>query len=264
MTVSQSLVPVPTASSSFANWLEEAGAARSVMAHLQPPSFCHHAGLEVRSLYQPAGILGGDFFDSFVQGPDRMLCALGDVAGKGIPAALIAATLQAMLRAHLGREAGLCEALRAANQQLQRSIAPPHFATLFLLAFERQSGVLRYVNCGHPPALLLRSDGRIEKLHATATILGTFPDWDCTPAETELRHGDALLLYTDGLSEVTNVRGEEFGETALESTVRRIQHEPPAQILPTLLYGQALFRRGPAEDDTTVVLMRRRAKEARS
>jgi sigma-B regulation protein RsbU (phosphoserine phosphatase) len=247
-----------------ADWIEEAQAARAVMARLLDPSVSHHAGLEVRVHFEPAGILGGDFCDPFPLSPDRLVCSLGDVAGKGIPAALIAATLQATLRAHFARESNLRRVLHAVNQQLLRWTAPHHFATLFLFAHRRGSGVLHYVNCGHPPALLLRAQGTIERLEATATILGVFPDWDCTMAEVEFAPGDTLLLYTDGLSETMNAAGQEFCQVSLEEALRSARgHRAPA-LLASLLRAQRQFRDGPVEDDTTLVLVRPSAAEVGS
>jgi sigma-B regulation protein RsbU (phosphoserine phosphatase) len=231
------------------------------MARLLCPSLSRHAGLEVRVRFEPAGILGGDFCDPFPLSPEQLVCSMGDVAGKGIAAALIVATSQATLRAHLARETDLPDVLQALNQHLLRWTAPHHFATLFLFSYRRHSGVLQYVNCGHPPALLLRSGGPIERLGATATILGVFPDWRCRVAEVPFSPGDALLLYTDGLSEATNDAGEEFGLGPLEDALRHASHGPDPDWLSVLLQEQKHFGTGPVEDDTTLMLIRPEARE---
>ena len=155
---------IQTPALSATAWLEEAQAAQAVMARLLSPSVSRHAGLEVSVRFEAAGFLSGDFCDPFPLTPDQMVCCIGDVAGKGIPAALIVATLQATLRAHFATESSPRRVLRAANQQLLRCIAPHRFVTLFLGYHRRDSGVLRYVNCGHPPALLVRRCGKIEEI----------------------------------------------------------------------------------------------------
>lgn len=264
MSLPQRLIETPLRISSPPEWLQEAQAARAVMARLLCPSTSHHAGLEVRVRFEPAGILGGDFCDPFPLSENQLVCSIGDVAGKGIAAALIVATLQATSRAHFARDCSLAGVLRALNQHLLRWTAPHHFATLFLVSHHRGSGVLRYINCGHPPAFLLRQQGEIERLGATATILGMFDDWQCSVGEVPFSPGDALLLYTDGLSEATNDAGEEFGSFALEDALRRARRLSASELLASILHSQQRFRSGPADDDTTLMLIRPEAAEGSS
>jgi serine phosphatase RsbU (regulator of sigma subunit) len=113
---------------------------------------------------------------------------------------------------------------------------------------------LRYVNCGHNPPLLLRANGDIEALNATATVLGLFEEWDCSVAETELSHSDILVIYTDGVSEATGENEEEFGEERLVQAVRGRAELAAKQILDGVIEQVQHFSRGEQADDITLVI----------
>jgi sigma-B regulation protein RsbU (phosphoserine phosphatase) len=115
---------------------------------------------------------------------------------------------------------------------------------------------LRYVNCGHNPPILLRENGDVERLTATATVLGLFEEWDCTVAECELASGDVLLLYTDGISEAGPNEDEEFGEERLISTTRKHQQQSSGEILDNILSEVQQFSRCKQADDMTLIIAR--------
>ena len=146
---------------------------------------------------------------------------MGDIAGKGVPAALMMASLQASLRSHYALGPGdLVARLQSMNRLFHECTAPGHFATLFLGEYDDRTRALRYANCGHPPGLLLRGDGNLERLGSTAMVLGIREEWACGLAETRLSPGDTLLLYTDGATEARDAAGEEFGEERLAEALR--------------------------------------------
>jgi serine phosphatase RsbU (regulator of sigma subunit) len=111
--------------------------------------------------------------------------------------------------------------LLSVNQLLYENTAEGDYATLFFAEYSDDTRKLRYSNCGHPPALLLRGDGSLKRLGATCTVVGLFENWDCTMEECELAPGDAVVLYTDGVTEALNNEGEEFGEERLLEAIRQ-------------------------------------------
>jgi serine phosphatase RsbU (regulator of sigma subunit)/catechol 2,3-dioxygenase-like lactoylglutathione lyase family enzyme len=180
----------------------------------------------------PARTVGGDYYDFLDLGKRRLGLVLADIAGKGIGAALLMANLQAALRSQCATAWEEPERfLRSVNKLLYENTAEGDYATLFFAEYDGDTHELRYSNCGHPPALLLRGDDSLERLGATCTVVGLFEKWDCTMEETELAPGDSVLLYTDGVTEALNDEGDEFGEERLLEAAR--QHRDLS--LPALL-----------------------------
>ena len=158
----------------------------------------------------PARAVGGDYYDFLDLGPERFGFVIADVSGKGIAAALLMANLQANLRSQCSLAQDCLEnILRVVNQFFSQNTPDGSFATLFLADYHVPSGRLRYVNCGHPPALILRRDDSIDRLDPTATVLGIFKKWDCELGERTIHPGDTLVLYTDGITESFNEARDE-------------------------------------------------------
>jgi serine phosphatase RsbU (regulator of sigma subunit) len=203
----------------------------------------------------PARSVGGDYYDFLDLGNRRLGLVVADIVGKGIGAALLMANLQAALRSQSATAGEQPERfLRSVNQLLYENTAQGDYATLFFAEYDDATRKLRYSNCGHPPALLLRSGGSLERLGATCTVVGLFEKWECMMEERELAPGDAILLYTDGVTEAVNGEGEEFGEERLLAAAR--QH---CQLsLPELLIAVAdqARRFSPHEqaDDITLIV----------
>ena len=204
---------------------QELEIAKQVQARLFPQTLPALNTLEFSGVCLPARHVGGDYYDFVPLGGDRLGLVVGDISGKGIAAALLMANLQAHVRSQcaiafdqLGR------ILSTVNQLLCANTSDAAFATLFFAEYDDSTRRLRYVNCGHLPALLLRADDSLVRLPATATILGVFKDWDCTLAEAYLASGDTFALYTDGITESFNPDDEEFGEARLVESLRRHRH----------------------------------------
>jgi CheY-like chemotaxis protein len=206
-----------------------------------------------------ARMVGGDYYDFLDLGPGEVAFVLADVAGKGIPAALLMASLQGNLHRQYGvGSQDLPQLLTSLNLHFYKHTANSRYATLFFGRYADATRILQYVNCGHNPPLLLRKGGAVERLKATATVLGLFPDWECSVAQIQLAPGDILSLYTDGVTETSGRNGEEFGETRLLDTLRKSRDLEAAYILRNVESAAEQFRLGELEDDLTLVIARAR------
>ncbi|HEY6987059.1 MAG TPA: ADOP family duplicated permease [Bryobacteraceae bacterium] len=183
------------------------------------------AGLAAVSL--PARSVGGDYYDFIDAGGHRIGIALADIAGKGVAAALVMSVVQASLRILAAEEnISLPELAARMNRFLYRSTGSNSYATFFYAQLDEQTRELHYVNAGHNPPYLLRSGAGIEELPAGGTVIGMFPQEDYQEARAELRSGDVLIAFTDGVTEALNPGEEEFGEERLKELLRRTAHLP--------------------------------------
>jgi serine phosphatase RsbU (regulator of sigma subunit) len=242
----------------------ERDSARRVQEYLLPGRGARLAGLDSAACAVPAGAVGGDYYDFIRLSPRRLALAVGDVSGKGVAAALLTAALQASLRSHYAVGGGdLAARLQSVNRLFHDSTAEGRFATLFVGEYDDRTACLRYANCGHPPALLLRADGSLARLEATATVLGITLAWPCAVGQTRLGMGDTLLVYSDGATEARRADGEEFGEERLAAALGEGARLP----LPALLEHvtgrvRAFCGGGPGDDLTLVAVRARRAPGA--
>ena len=203
----------------------------------------------------PARAVGGDYYDFLDLGPGRFGLVIADVSGKGIAAALLMANLQANLRS----QCSICldqpqRLLQAVNQLFSQNTPDGAFATLFFADYHVTSGRLRFVNCGHPPALILRHDDSIDHLDATATVLGIFKKWDCEIGERTFCPGDTLALYTDGITESFNENRDEFGEDRLIESLRRHRRLPSQSLLQNVVDDVRRFSPHEQHDDITLII----------
>lgn len=234
----------------------DARAAYAAQARLAFPPLPEFPGFEMGVWYEPARNLSGDFYDVLPLDDTRLAILVGDVAGKGAPAALIGASLQACLQTYLGLDTSICRALHAVNAHVFARTAPHHFATLFLAVYDTRSGVLLYVNCGHNPPLVLRRNGKLERLDATATILGAFPNWSCATGSIRLSAGDLLLAFTDGLTESRDAEQREFGEEGLLRALHGCRDESVDEIIDGIARAKRRFSDSRRQDDVTLIAVR--------
>ena len=231
--------------------------ARQVQTRLLRTAPPRLRGIEVRAACLPALEVGGDFYDLFQIDPSRLGMLLGDISGKGVSAAILMASLQAALRSHYAsRSGGLRAVLQSVNRLFFDWTDTHHFATLFIAEYDERSRLLSYVNCGHLPPMLLRADGGLERLAATATVVGILPDWNCEVAQTRLDPGDTLLIFSDGVTESTGADGAEFGEERLADALRASSRLHPDRVLSSLIRAHRRFCGGRPADDTTIVVAR--------
>jgi serine phosphatase RsbU (regulator of sigma subunit)/catechol 2,3-dioxygenase-like lactoylglutathione lyase family enzyme len=231
--------------------------AKEVQARLFPQKRLNVESLEYAGLCLQARQVGGDYYDFIDLGPQRLGLVVGDVVGKGIAAALLMANLQANLRSQCAVAQDQPQnMLRAVNRLFCENTPDGGFATLFFAEYDEKSRRLRYVNCGHLCALLLRRDGEVDRLDATATVLGLFHDWDCQTGERTLYPGDTIALYTDGITEAFNEADEEFGEERLVAAIQQNRDLCCSDLLNAVVHE--VRRHSPHEqrDDITMIVAR--------
>lgn len=234
---------------------QELDIAKQVQARLFPQALPAVRTLEYAGLCVQARQVGGDYYDFLDLGRERLGLVVGDIAGKGIAAALLMANLQANLRSQCAIALEQPQRLlRSVNQLFYENTDDSAYATLFFAEYNDGSGCLRYVNCGHPCALLLRSDNTLERLHSTSTVLGLFKEWDCEITETQLCCGDTLALYTDGITEAFNDADEEFGEERLIDALRRHRHLRSQPLLESIVDEVKRFSPREQHDDVTLIV----------
>jgi phosphoserine phosphatase RsbU/P len=205
----------------------------------------------VEASSQAAGLLNGDYFDVVELDGGNLGIAVADASGKGTPAALLMSNIQATVRALAGQAPwDLCGTL---NWSVHRNAARAKFATFFYGALDAARGRLTYANAGHCAPVLLRSNGEIERLYPTGTVLGLFPDAHYEPAAIKLATGDRLLLYSDGITEAENENDEQFGEERLCGIARSVRGGTAAEIRDRVFEAVGAFSKGPARDDATLV-----------
>ncbi|MGH9806559.1 MAG: SpoIIE family protein phosphatase, partial [Terriglobia bacterium] len=203
----------------------------------------------------PARAVGGDYYDFLDLGPDRFGLVIGDVSGKGIAAALLMANLQANLRSQCAISLDQPQRLlQAVNKLFSQNTPDGSFATLFFAEYHIPTCRLRYVNCGHLPALILRSDDSLDRLDPTATVLGIFKKWDCEIGERVICPGDMLALYTDGITEAFNESRDEFGEARLIDSFRRHRAQPSQSLLDSIVADVRQFSPREQHDDITLII----------
>jgi sigma-B regulation protein RsbU (phosphoserine phosphatase) len=231
--------------------------AANVQQKLFPREIRRLATIDYAGQCAAAHEVGGDYYDFLDIGGIGLAFVLADVSGKGVPAALLMANLQAWFRsqtaAALVRPPALLESL---NRHFYDSTAAERFATLFYAVYEDRARTLRYVNCGHVSPMVVEGSGRIRRLEPTATMVGAFAEWRAAEAHTQICPGDILLLYSDGVTEAGEDRGEEFGDDRLAETLRRGNWGSAAAVVGAVMDAVAEFSPGVRTDDVTVVAIR--------
>ena len=193
--------------------------AREIQQAMLPDGTWSGPGVEAFGLTKPANTVGGDFYDILPRPDGTVMVALGDVAGKASPAALLMALLLAMLRTLVDEELPLPVLVQRLNLQVTRHAPASRFITLFLSSYNPATGRLLFVNAGQTPPLLRRQNGTIERLMSGGIALGMFAGSTYDAGEVQLYPGDALLLYSDGITEAESPDGEPFDEAGLERTL---------------------------------------------
>ncbi|MEN6534601.1 MAG: SpoIIE family protein phosphatase [Bryobacteraceae bacterium] len=247
--------------------------ASEVQSQLYPKSVPSMRGLELTAMCHPARIVSGDYYDYLQLFGSKLALAIGDVAGKGISAALLMATVQSSLRTQIraclekymasegtdsGKELPTSLLVSQLNQQLYSFTSPEKFATFFFGIYDDESGVLSYTNAGHPPPILVR-DGEAIRLETNGIVVGAFPFAEYGESRTELRSGDLLVCFTDGITEPENEYGEMFGEDGLIDVVIKNAWRKPDEIIESVIAAVHEWTNSPeVQDDMTLLMAKKR------
>ncbi|MGD0500435.1 MAG: SpoIIE family protein phosphatase [Bryobacteraceae bacterium] len=238
--------------------------AHEVQAQLFPRDVPTIKSLELKGVCRPARVVSGDYYDFLVLPDAELVFAIGDVAGKGISAALLMATIQSTVRTQLGgvngsgpkhlSAAGLVSQL---NRQLFANTAPEKYATFFLALYDEPNSRLTYTNAGHLPPILVRSNQCIS-LAPTGTVVGAFQFSKYEERSIALEKGDVLVAYTDGIVEPENSYGEMFGENRMKDLYLRYAHADSSEIIARTMEAVVQWTGSPElQDDMTMIVARR-------
>jgi phosphoserine phosphatase RsbU/P len=219
--------------------------------------------IEIRATMRPAREVGGDLYDFFLINPDRLAITIGDVCGKGIPAALFMAMTQMVMRYMLRQEADVGAAATAGNALLAASNREMMFATLFCSVVDLKSGEVFYCSCGHHSPIILRKDRPVETIPVSNLPLGLDENARYKTNSLFLDPGDQLFLFTDGFIDAVNSDGARFGDERLHETVERLRGQHADRFIPELMKSIDDFAGNePQFDDLTALLINAVAKKA--
>ena len=232
--------------------------AREIQLALLPRGTFTAGDIDISGFTMPANTVGGDFYDVLPQPDGRIVLTLGDVAGKGSPAALLMALLLAALRTLVEERMEPAALVARLNIQICRHSPASRFITLVYAIYDPATGNLTYVNAGQNPPLIRRRDGRFDRLHGTGIALGLFENSEYTAAETRLEPGDLLVFYSDGITEAEDPSGQPLEESGLELVLERHASQSPSAIGTEVLAAvHAHARRARFTDDLTILAVKR-------
>jgi len=246
--------------------------AREVQEQLYPKTTPAVKTLRVTGLCQPARMVSGDYYDFQRLHENKLAIAIGDVAGKGISAALLMATIQSAMRMELrssielaapshlpvnGFRLSTARMVSELNQQLYATTSPEKYATFYFGLYDEMEGVLNYTNAGHLPPILIRR-GRADRLDVNGTVVGAFPRSKYEESRIQLESGDLLLCYTDGITEPENEYGEMYGEERLIELVSKNLDRDDSRIIEVVMDSVRQWTGSPElQDDMTLLLARK-------
>src|SRR6266705_1113528 len=234
---------------------QELEIAKQVQARLFPQTLPPLKTLEYAGICIQARKVGGDYYDFLDLGQERLGFVIGDISGKGIAAALLMANLQANLRSQCALALDQPQRLlRSVNQLFCENTPDGAFATLFFAEYDDTACRLRYANCGHLPALLFRGDSTVERLDASATVLGIFKDWDCEIGECQPHPGDPAALQPHRITESYHSDEEQFGEQRLIEALQRHRQACSQAALASIVGEVQRFSPHEQHDDITLIL----------
>jgi serine phosphatase RsbU (regulator of sigma subunit) len=242
----------------------ESALARRIQRGLLPASVPSVGGIEIAWEWKPARGVSGDYFDVVETPGGGVVLCVADVAGKGLSAALLMANFQAAVRTAAAAVPSLAELCERLNTFVARNLPDDRFVTCFLGVLSPDKATLRYVNAGHNPPLLVRRNGTVERLERGGFALGLFDDAAFDDGEATLGAGDRLILYTDGVTEVTDRQGAEFGESRLAAVIVAHPALGAEDLKAAILDEIERFRSGPFADDVTLAVVRATGSDADS
>jgi sigma-B regulation protein RsbU (phosphoserine phosphatase) len=232
---------------------EELNRAREIQQALLPKEIPQIEGFELVGTWEPARIVGGDYFDVIRLSEKKLGICIADVIGKGVPAALFMANVQATVRAYASESASPAWLCARVNSVVCANIAAEKFVTLFYGVLDAEQKTMKYTSAGHPRPILRNASGRVTQLDNGGAVLGVFPNWKYENSVVQLVPGDRLVLFTDGITEAAKADGEQFGEEGLIQVVKRLADEPLSKLNAELLTEVKSFCDSHLQDDATLI-----------
>jgi phosphoserine phosphatase RsbU/P len=235
---------------------EELQDAREIQASLLPKRLPEVRGYEIAAVNQPLRFVGGDYYNVVRMDDRHTAICIADVAGKGMPAALLMSTLQAALQPLIAQKLPPSELCHRLNRILCDVMPVGKFISFFYGVLDNQQNRLSYCNAGHNPPLLIRADGASTELDAQGAVLGQFPEWQYRQSELQMRGGDRLLLFTDGLVEACDANEEQFGERQLIGVIQANSQSSAHNLMDLLLRAASQHCDGHFQDDASLIVLK--------
>ena len=234
---------------------EELQQALEIQQGLLPKGIPQLAEFEIKGSWEPAKVVGGDYYDVIRLSKNRLGICVADVAGKGISAALLMANVQAAVRAFASESATPAQVCSSVNSVLCTNLASGKFVTLFYGVLDAKHRTLEYTSAGHLHPILIDSNGSVDHLQNGGALLGVFHDWKYETSSVELKPGDLLMLFTDGITEAMAPDGEEFGEDRLIAAATLSPGQTIHDLQAQLLSQVKSFCNSQMNDDATLILI---------
>jgi sigma-B regulation protein RsbU (phosphoserine phosphatase) len=233
---------------------QELQRAREIQQSLLPKEIPQLPGFDVAGIWRPARAVSGDYYDVFKLGGHKLGICVADVVGKGVSAALLMANVQAAVHAFSSESESAARLCGKVNALLYENIAVGKFITFFYGVLDGNARTLQYCNAGNPYPVLV-SGGQTRMLEESGAVLGVFPSWTYEDATVDLRSGDRLLLFTDGITEASDRDEQEFGEANVAEFARKNSIRSAGELNNRLLARVSGFCGGHFQDDATLVVI---------
>jgi len=235
------------------NELQEA---REIQSNLLPKKLPQVSDYEVAGMTQPVRFVGGDYYNVVRISDHQTVLCIADVAGKGMPAALLMSSLQAALKPLMWQNLAPRELCRRLNRILCDLTPVNKFISFFYAVLDDKANCLTYCNAGHNPPLLVHADGTSTELSAAGAVLGQFPDWVYEQSDVQLNRGDRLVMFTDGLVEACDHDDEPFGEADVVKVATQDSNAGATEVMNALMQAASQHCAGRFQDDASLVVLR--------
>jgi sigma-B regulation protein RsbU (phosphoserine phosphatase) len=212
-------------------------------------------GSQLAARWEPASAFGGDCYDVIRLSDTRFAICIADVCGKGLPAALLMANLQASVRAFASSDSAPRRIATSVNASLVRNTGLSRFVTFFYAVYDTVTRELTFSNAGHNPPIVISASGAVKRLSTGGMVLGVFGGAEFDEDRIALASGDRLLLFTDGIVEAANASGDEYGDARLTSALARRRTHSACALVNVIFDDVSQFADRPLQDDATVVAL---------
>jgi|GEM_PF-165516 len=230
--------------------------ALEIQQGLLPKEIAQIPGYDIAGAWRPAGTISGDYFDVLKFNEEAVGLCIADVSGKGMPAALLMSNVQATVKVFASDKISPAELTNGVNRVLCNNTASGRFVTFFYAMLDASQKKLTYTNAGHNAPILMGRNGKVSRLdRESGAVLGEFPQWNYGQSEIQLRSGDAVVLFTDGITEIRNYEGEEFGEGRLIQLLKNNAGQKASDLQRKIMAEISEFSDGEFLDDATLVVV---------